>query len=41
MESVLTKVIASRGWHVYGKSVWVNPKAGQVAFAETRTAKKR
>ena len=39
MESVLTKTIASRGWHVYGKSTWMNPKAGQVVFAENEKSK--
>ena len=34
MDSVLTKTIASRGWDVCGKTIWSNPKAGQIVFAE-------
>eukprot|EP00794_Sanderia_malayensis_P001041 gene1041-368_t len=34
MESVYTQSIASRGWHVYGKTSWKNPKTGQKVFAE-------
>ena len=34
MEIVLTLLVASRGWHVYGKTVWQTPKKGQKLFAK-------
>ena len=37
MEFVLSTIIASRGWHVYGKSNWQTPKEGQELFAENES----
>ena len=34
MEITLTRLVASRGWHVYGKTVWQTPKKGQKLFAK-------
>jgi len=34
MELTLKRKIASRGWHVYGKTVWSNPRRGESVFAE-------
>ena len=34
MEIVLKHLIASRGWHVYGKTVWPNPKQGQRLYGQ-------
>ena len=34
MELTLRRKIASRGWHVYGKTVWSNPRRGEFVFAE-------
>ena len=34
MEVSLKRRLASRGWHVYGKTVWMNPKKGEAVFAE-------
>ena len=39
MESIYTQTIASRGWHVYGKTSWKNPKKGQTVFAEKEQEK--
>ena len=33
MQSSFQKVIGCRGWHVYGKNVWTNPKRGDKLFA--------
>ena len=33
-EVTLKKQIASRGWHVYGETVWKDPKKGEPVFAE-------
>ena len=33
MESIWSTKIASRGWHVYGKSTWKTPKIGQILYA--------
>ena len=30
METSYTTLIACRGWHVYGKNVWQNPKRNEV-----------
>lgn len=35
MEIVFQHPIASRGWHVYGKIVWPNPKKGQRLYGQT------
>ena len=37
MESTLVKTVDSRGWHVYGKTSWKNPKKGQKVFTERDT----
>ena len=37
MEVTLKRRIASRGWHVYGKTVWKEPKSGESVFAEKET----
>ena len=34
MEIVFKYLIASRGWHVYGKTVWPNPKKGQRLYGQ-------
>ena len=33
MESIIVHKIASRGWHVYGKTTWKKPFKGQKVFA--------
>ena len=38
MEVTLKRRIASRGWHVYGKTVWQEPKRGESVFAEKETS---
>ena len=40
MESVVVKLIASRGWHVYGKTVWPSPSFNDVLVAEKETDEK-
>ena len=37
MEFVFSTIIASRGWHVYGKSTWQAPKDGQELSAENES----
>ena len=37
MEVSLKKRIASRGWHVYCKTVWKDPRKGEPLFAEKET----
>ena len=37
MEFVFSTIIASRGWHVYGKSNWQAPKEGQELSAENES----
>ena len=39
MEIIFQADIASRGWHVYGKSVWKNPKKTDNLTAEKETDK--
>ena len=34
MELTLRRRNASRGWHVYGKTMWKEPKRGEFVFAE-------
>ena len=34
MEASYTTLIASRGWHVYGKTVWQSPRRGEKLEAE-------
>lgn len=34
METSFKCDLASRGWHVYGKTVWSNPKEGEILYAE-------
>ena len=34
MEVVLTRLVAGRGWQVYGKTAWQTPKKGQKLFAK-------
>ena len=34
METTFKCDLASRGWHVYGKTVWANPKEGEILYAE-------
>ena len=36
LEIIFQAEIASRGWHVYGKSVWKNPKKTGNLTAEKR-----
>ena len=41
METSYTTLIACRGWHVYGKSVWQNPRRDEILRVkkeENRTA---
>ena len=33
MESIYTCKLASRGWHLYGRNIWANPKE-EILFAE-------
>ena len=37
METVFKCLIASRGCHVYGKTVWAAPKRGQKLYAKKET----
>ena len=37
MDCTLEVKIASRGYHLYGKSTWSNPKKGECLIAEQRT----
>ena len=37
MEFVFSTIIASRGWHVYGKSNWQAPKEGQELSTENES----
>ena len=37
MEVILKRRIASRGLHVYGKTLWKEPKSGESVFAEKET----
>ena len=34
MEVTLKRLVASRGWHVYGKTAWKEPIRGESVFAE-------
>ncbi len=34
MQANYTTLIASRGWHVYGKTAWVSPQPGESLFAK-------
>ena len=34
MEIFFKHLIASRGWHVYGKTVWTIPKKGQRLYGQ-------
>jgi len=34
METTFKCKLASRGWHVYGRTVWSNPKEGEIIYAE-------
>ena len=36
-EVSLKRRIASRGWHVYGKTIWKDPKKGEPVLAEKET----
>ena len=38
MEVTLKRRIASRGWHVYGKTVWQEPKREESVFAKKETS---
>ena len=37
MECTLEVKIASRGYHVYGKSIWSNPNKGECLIGEQET----
>ena len=37
MECTLEVKIASCGYHVYGKSIWSNPKKGECLIGERKT----
>ena len=39
MEILFKFNLASRGWHVYGKKVWGNPKEAEVLYAEAEKNK--
>ena len=34
METTFKCKLASRGGHVYGKTIWSNPKEGEIIYAE-------
>jgi len=34
METTFKCDLASRGWHVYGRKIWTNPKEGEILCAE-------
>jgi len=40
VESIFKCKLASCGWHFYGKTIWQNPKEGDILKAEDEKTKK-